>query len=1001
MPSGDVENPGPEAATTRASGAVTQSELDALLAAFEAKERRARQEAAPDGPPAPLNPTAQFASEANSAVVLSAAVPNSSDMDALIREVAPTAIALPPALEEPDIERGLEGFSAAVTGVAAAAVEPATNLLRNPEPSDTDELLAGDAPDASLADVPGDLMPSAQGAAVDGATVPTGAEHAELLNTGSDDMDEVLAAPFTDSVTQTSVIEEIGSENIAAGASPEFAAKGPAEIPAEAVGAQGQTTPAKAAKKVVPPAKDTPPPTKAPSPRRAWLPPSFLSLAREQPARAMAAMGVGLLAAVLAFAYLYANQLRPAEPAAGDPRAQMPLDRAVRTAEALMEEKDYAAAASLLGAALGRAEGEGEQVINAKFLHVQAMYLAAPDHLTTQEADLLHEAIDDVIAAGHEHPKTAEALMWKAGVYEREGNAAAARAELRGILDNYGSASNRDSVLLALAELELRTARRAEAIAAAERLLTDYPASPLTGRARLVQGDAYALGGNAKAARAVYLLAATERLDAATGTEAFERLGQLALDTGQPEAAIEELLKRLDTATTVKGNDVVYLVLARAYRAAKQPEKARNILNELIDFFPESKVMPAALVELSQVLDDLGLHAEAGRLTDRAAERYPANPDVLRRAGQMLADRGEPAGAGKKLIAAYDAGAHEPGVLLAAGGYLLEGGDAKEAQSAYTRLLEEHAAAPEALDAKIGWARAAREQGNLDAAYVRLQDLSRATEGGPRQLTALRALADLYRELGLEGELIETYGKVATVTNEAAPLAEAAERLFEAGAEDEGLQVAQRVDVSRLDPARAYGFLIAWGKTLLHKDADEALPVLMHAHEQFPAQRTAEGVETVFRVVLTLGRSAQARALVADLRNRVASPDHAAERPWFERAAVQYGDFLFRRGDYTEAADVYATVAPPVAAKDETPAGPAPAAEAKVEETEAQGWSRYQRANALYAVGNLAECLPLYDFVGGSGSRYAGDAKARAELVRFELRRRGEPDPVLPAKAAS
>ncbi len=1002
------------APSARGGGKVTQSELDALIAAIEDKEHRARPTSVPSGPAAPLEPPPQEAAEASA-----------SDMDALIRQAAPPEVALSAAQEEPDPPRTVAQFPEAVNeGPAPGADESVRDALDLPQALDVDDVLAGDASDSSLVGVPGELV-AGEGEAPEDAIASAEVEGTESADVEPDEMDEILAAVpapappsvapapqadavparVLDSVTQTTIIEEIGSENIAAGAAAELAPAGQAatSTPAAAPSPAAVTS---AAKQELSTAAEVPPSTsEAPSPRRSWLPPSLLSLAREQPARTLAAAGLGLFTAVLTFAYLYGNQLRPADPVAGDPRAQMPLERALRTAEALMEEKDYVAAASLLGAALVRAEGEGkgegEDVVNAKFLHVQAMFLAAPAQLTDTEANPLHEAIDDAIAVGHEHPKTSEALMWKAEVYEREGNVAAARAELRGILENYGSAPNRDAVLLALAELELRTQRRAEAITAAERLLSEFPSSPLTGRARLVQGDAFALGGNAKAARAAFLLAATEGSAADAGTTAFERLAGLALDAGQPEAAIEELLKRLDTATTVKGNDVVYLALARAYRAAKQPEKARNVLNELIDFFPESKVMPAALVELSLVLDDLGLHAEAGRLADRAAEHYPTNPDVLRRAGQMLADRGEPAGAGKKLIAAYDAGAHEPGVLLAAAGYLLEGGDAKEAQKVYERLMEEHGAAPEALDAKIGWAHAAHQQGDLENAFVRLQELSGATEGGPRQLIVLRALADLYRELGLEGELIETYGKVATVTNEAGPLAEAAEGLFEAGAEDEGLQIAGRVEVSHLEPTRAYGFLMAWGKTLLRKDADEALKVLMHAHEQYPAERSAEGVETVLRAVLTLGRSAQARALVADLQSRVALPDHAAERPWFERAAVQYADFLFRRGDYTQAAEVYAMVTPPAAAKEGPPAESASVEPTKVEETEAQRWSFYQRANALYAVGNLAECLPLYDAVGGSGSRYAGDAKARAELVRFEFRRRGQPDPTAIAQAAS
>lgn len=393
------------------------------------------------------------------------------------------------------------------------------------------------------------------------------------------------------------------------------------------------------------------------------------------------------------------------------------------------------------------------------------------------------------------------------------------------------------------------------------------------------------------------------------------------------------------------------------------------------------------------MLEDLGLISEAGRMADRATQRYPANPDVLRHAGELLAKNGAPLGAAEKLLAAYDAGAHDPALLLDAGNYLLEAGATKEAQVAFERLAESHGGSPQALEGQIGWAKAAMSLGDLDGAYIRLEELSRANDGNPAQLPVLRALADLYKQLGLEGEMIETYGKVAGITNEAALLAEASEELIEAGAADEGLQVAQRVEIGRLNPPQAYDFMNRWGRTLLRRSPDEALALLMRAHEQYAEQRTPEGVQVTLQAALILGRSAQARALVTDLQTRATGMDKEEAHRIFERAAVLYGDFLFQRGDYSAAEEAFAMLTPkPVSAIAQEATEPPVA-------SPAQQWAAFQRANSLYALGQTTEALQSYDQVVASGSKFAVEAKTRADVMRFQLRRTGQPDPTAPAPA--
>ncbi len=771
------------------------------------------------------------------------------------------------------------------------------------------------------------------------------------------------AAPEGKTLSETTVMEDIGSENVAAGAAGDSSPK-PSAAPAPKPAAP-KPEPAPAAAATAP----------QPPKRRSWLPPSPIELLGAQPRRAAAAIAAGLLVGGAEFAYLAANRfLDPATALrAGTP---MPLDRAMRLSESMMEERDFAGALRVLDDALRFAPKTDAHYADAEFQRLEVLVARMPAELTPQEANALHVAIDSAVLDGRQHPRTAEALVWKAQVYERENNAAAARAEYRGILEDYGNAPNRDEVLLRLGQLELKLGRPYEAISIARQLTTDYPRSNHLNAARLLLGDASAAAGDPEGARVAYIRLAEEAMDSEVGAEAFERLGKIAIDSGEPDTAIRELQSRLQSATTVEGNERVYLVLARAYRASKQPGEARKILNELLEFFPESEITPLALIELSQVMLDLGLDAEAARFAERSAERYPDHPEVLVNAATLYARSGQHERAGRTMLDAFGAGAERPAVLLAAGRELELGGAPVDAKAAFERVVLEFPGTPEAIDAHIGWARSAIDLGEVNAAYLRLDQIAKTTEGRPRQLPALVALAGLYTDLGLQQDAIAMYSKVATVTDDPAALADAALHLIDAGAADEGLAIAQRVDVARLTPAQAYPFIEEWGRAMLRADSDTALELLQRAHDDYPEQRTSAGVGVLMKAVLALGRTAQARAILAEMQARTSDGRYAAERPLFVAAAADYGDYLYSRGDYAAAAEAYAMAS----AKSGGSAG-----EEQVTDTEY--WNAYQRANALSALGRVDESLLLYDLVSASGASVARDAQVRGEATRIHQRR--------------
>jgi tetratricopeptide (TPR) repeat protein len=351
-------------------------------------------------------------------------------------------------------------------------------------------------------------------------------------------------------------------------------------------------------------------------------------------------------------------------------------------------------------------------------------------------------------------------------------------------------------------------------------------------------------------------------------------------------------------------------------------------------------------------------------------------------AGTHFAREGRHLDSGSMLQKAYDAGAKRPGVLVTAGREFALGEAPGDAQTAYERAAHDFPNASEAIDAQIGWATAALHLGDVNGAFTRLSEIAAATEGRPRQVPVLLALADLYTRLGLEQEAIAAYSKVATVTGDANALADAATHLIQSGAEDEGIAIAHRVEIAKLSPALAYPFLQAWGGAMLRADVDDALELLLRAHNGYPDERSAAGINTLMKAVLASGRTAQARAILADMQSSTALAGDADTRRWFVSAAADYGDYLFARGDFAAAAEAYGM------------ASAGPAGEGGTEpHTDTEYWNAYQRANALVTLGRVEESLALYDLVAASASSVSRDARARADAARLDLRRNsGPPD---------
>jgi tetratricopeptide (TPR) repeat protein len=894
--------------------------------------------------------------------------------------------------------------------------EPEAEETGIPDQAEIDKLLAEVGGDSTLDEKGLDQVIEAEGSAeadgmdqVVGAAEgdetlgpPTGDEEVEVAKEADADAD--ADAESLDEHAQGQTKEEVGSENLAAavpaddalvsqdvidamlkdvGASEEPEAAQEEEAPeaaqavsedelAEELADLGLGTDAE--KSPVPDAGADE--SEAPEPEKPArrLPDLWSVLAHLTPGnlpKAAFSLMAGVFVAASVFLFLSGNQERlPTDEMAGRPPL-VGLAQAMRDARILIESGEFKGAMDKLDAAMAKAPSSPD-LPDAMFLRLKAEYLALPVKASRPATDRVHVAIDDFVKQAPSHPQAVQALRWKADLYQNAGVPYASLEIYRDILGTRGDAADLDKVLLDAARLALSVNQPEEAGEYLERLVQQFPGSPLRDEAKLMRGDAYVKEGESAAARELFEGIAAAQPNTRLGADAFARLGRMAFDAGKYEDAIALLENRLETATTIEGNEQVYLLLAKAYRVTGRPDEARRVLNELIEFFPETAETPRAFVLLSQVLDDLGMRKEAALMAAQAANRYPEDPDALGNHAEFLSLTGRELEAAEALVAADQAGADSAAVLLAAGRHFKAANDLRRARLSYERLVAMFGSSPQAFEGGIELAKVLYEQGQIRRALQQLEDLASVSEGTPRRLPVLIALGDLYNALDLDEPAAEVFERVAALTTEPEVLAKAAIALFDAAQTNQALAVSERVPLSKLNDATAYALLMRHGATLLRTDAPRGVDKMAQAYASYPEQRTREGDFALLKAYLTTDNTVRARALVKDIEAHVRQ--NPVDAHYLQEAAIAWADHLYDKGDLRAAAEAYKTAIIPA-----------------FEKSDDAQWAKYQRANALFALNNLNDSVALYEEVAQGGSEWAGDAKLSVEHVRMEQRARGLP----------
>ncbi|NIA14479.1 MAG: tetratricopeptide repeat protein, partial [Nitrospiraceae bacterium] len=722
--------------------------------------------------------------------------------------------------------------------------------------------------------------------------------------------------------------------------------------------------------------EEEPAPERMAKPRRSLFPSEFVQRNLVKIAASLAAALVGTLGS---FAFLYTNQERVPNAELLDAITAGDLSLAISDAKRFIEMASYRDAVVRIDEAL---EGipEGPMRNDAEFLRAKAACLGLSADSPGPQLDAVLDYINLFLDHAVGDPRVPDALMWKGELYEREGIPYAAHDVYLQAARDFPDYPKRDIALMTAGQAALGVNRPEEAARIFTQLLDLFPASPLAARARLQLADAYREAGRPEQAQAIYTRLARMAPASPIGAEALAGLGELAIDYGHYDDAIARLEASLDTATTVENNDRVYLALARSYRAAGRLEDARRTLSDLVDFFPESEVMPAAFNALSAVDEELGNHEQAVRVARQAVLRYPGNADVLGNLGSVLSKSDDRREAAEFLVSAHQAGSNDPKLLLSAARLYKDANALFEARETYRKVIDEFPRTSEAFEADIELAEVQYANGAYRHGIRRLEDLRVVTPEGPQQLPVLMALGRMYQDLGVRANAGEIFDKIAQISAEPEVLARSSMALLDAGQWDEGVAVAKRVDVSKLARSTAYGFLTKYGTALLDVSPERGIPLLEQAYRDYPLMNTVDDERRLLKAYLATDNREGARSILIDAAEKAQFNEDL--RPRVTYAANAWGDYLIGKREFRAAAEAYTQ-----------------AATADGRTTEDGFWAVFQKANALLELADYDGSLALYDEVAQSGTPWAGDAKLKADYVRIEQRIRGLP--VTPAPAAA
>lgn len=681
---------------------------------------------------------------------------------------------------------------------------------------------------------------------------------------------------------------------------------------------------------------------------------------------------LGLISGTWTYIYLMKNRIIPSEEII--PTYIKDLATAKEYAKILIDDKQYLNAIYVLERALKNNPQDSPDKADAQFLLIKAKYLLGRISPGTKEFQKFIDDMETVTKENPNHPMAPYIFLWKGKLHEADNFPYPAIEAYERVVQSYPQFEGRDEALFALSRLELQMNNTVKSAQWGQQLIKEFPSSPYALEARFNIAESYRLTGLMEDARTLYIRIADTAPDTEIGARAILRISEMAYKQGRYEQALIQLETKLSHIRQFQYNDEAYLLLAKTYKALQRLEEAKTTLQDLLVFFPDSKVHPYAWVELSQVYYSLGDKEKAFQTANEASLLYPNHPDVLANKADFLALQGNSYASAIAYLEAEKNGGTNPSYLLKAGQLLMINSQFEEAIKAFEELKERYYGTKEALKGTIERAKCLYKLGKISLAVSSLEDLKKLTPSTEAEYkNILQELSAMYFELGLKEASAEIAKEWFQKADNPEEKMESALILINSDNTNIVYSNLSSIDLSSVNREKAAKFLYLLSQKLLPILPSEGLVLLEQVYYQYPEFRTSDIRYHLLETYINTERTTSARRIIQDWENELDTQKESIRD--FIDGEILWGNYMFEKQEWESALQAYNT-AIQISQKNEKPL---------------QGirfhtdWAKYQRANILAQKSLLEDAIKILDELIQSNSSLTSLAQVKAEQIKLEM----------------
>jgi TolA-binding protein len=382
-----------------------------------------------------------------------------------------------------------------------------------------------------------------------------------------------------------------------------------------------------------------------------------------------------------------------------------------------------------------------------------------------EEAIESFDTLIDTFPESRWHP---EALYRRGGVYFQMQEYDEARASYEQLLSMYPGHPRVPRTQYGIGDAYFNMGNLDAAVDAYQTVLEAYPNSDVFSDAASSIQYAFVVQDNPDGAQAL-IDDIAGRIDDPERSDALRfRVAEATYQSGDTEAAMQQLRQFVRTAATDAYLPEAYFLLGRGYADQRQQQEAQTFFEQLIDSYPDHPRVPEAALRLGEMYEQDEQYSQAVNAYMRAGDHPEAPTDVVARAryGEAMAllQQGRANDAEqllRQIVRAQDSERLVASARLGLARIAEENGSLDEAQRLYRQVAEADADDESEAEARYRLGRLLRQSGNPNQAITELERIPALFSGYPSWIArSYLEQARAYEQLGQNGEAQRLYDRV-------------------------------------------------------------------------------------------------------------------------------------------------------------------------------------------------------------------------------------------------